>query len=246
MGKESSYNQLFPAQVTNYYSSGMVYKSKFPEDGHTSIISNNYLYNSKELDLMHGLNRLDYGARWYDPVIARWSSMDPLAEKYYSISPYAYCANNPVKYIDPDGRGFETVWDIASLVMGASSFVDNVQQGNTGAAVVDAVGIVVDAIAAVIPVVPGGVGAGIKAARSADDAVKAVNTATDAGSKMKTLKKTAETGQEAHRQIQKELMDKIPGTKKEVPVTIGKKNLRKMLRNRIPLLEKDLPRNEKH
>ena len=33
-----------------------------------------------------------------------WHSMDPLAEKYYSISPYAYCANNPVKYIDPDGR----------------------------------------------------------------------------------------------------------------------------------------------
>ncbi len=40
----------------------------------------------------------------YDPAIGRFSTMDPLAEKYYSISPYAYCANNPVKYLDPDGR----------------------------------------------------------------------------------------------------------------------------------------------
>jgi hypothetical protein len=34
----------------------------------------------------------------------RFTTPDPLAEKYYSVSPYAYCSNNPVKYIDPDGR----------------------------------------------------------------------------------------------------------------------------------------------
>ncbi len=53
---------------------------------------------------MHGLNTYDYGARQYNPVTARWDRMDPLCEKYYSISPYAYCANNPVNRIDPDGR----------------------------------------------------------------------------------------------------------------------------------------------
>ena len=63
-----------------------------------------YKYNGKELDLMHGLNTYDYGARQHDPILARWDRIDPLCEKYYSTSPYAYCANNPVNAIDPDGR----------------------------------------------------------------------------------------------------------------------------------------------
>ncbi len=53
---------------------------------------------------MHGLDTYDYGARQYNPVLARWDRIDPLSEKYYNVSPYAYCANNPVRYIDPDGR----------------------------------------------------------------------------------------------------------------------------------------------
>ncbi|MBP1631243.1 MAG: hypothetical protein H6Q15_2136 [Bacteroidetes bacterium] len=63
-----------------------------------------YKYNGKELDRMHGLDLYDYGARYYDPAIGRWGVMDPLAEKYYSISPYAYCMNNPVRFVDPDGK----------------------------------------------------------------------------------------------------------------------------------------------
>ena len=63
-----------------------------------------YKYNSKELDKMHGLNTYDYGARQHDPILARWDRIDPLCEKYYNVSPYAYCANNPIKNIDPDGR----------------------------------------------------------------------------------------------------------------------------------------------
>ena len=45
----------------------------------------------------------DFGARWYAPYSARWSTPDPLSEKYYSISPYAYCAGNPVNLVDPEG-----------------------------------------------------------------------------------------------------------------------------------------------
>ncbi len=61
-------------------------------------------YNGKEFDKMHGLNTYDYGARQYNPVTARWDRMDPLCEKYYSVSPYAYCHNNPVMFIDPNGK----------------------------------------------------------------------------------------------------------------------------------------------
>ena len=61
-------------------------------------------YNGKEFDNMHGLNTYDYGARQYNPVTARWDRVDQLSEKYYSISPYVYCANNPVNAFDPDGR----------------------------------------------------------------------------------------------------------------------------------------------
>ena len=63
-----------------------------------------YKYNGNELDRMHGLDWYDYGARHYDAALGRWTTMDPLAEKYYDISPYAYCGNNPVNYFDPDGK----------------------------------------------------------------------------------------------------------------------------------------------
>ena len=52
---------------------------------------------------MHGLNTYDYGARQYNPVTARWDRVDPLCEKYYDVSPYVYCANNPIKLIDENG-----------------------------------------------------------------------------------------------------------------------------------------------
>jgi RHS repeat-associated protein len=63
-----------------------------------------YKYTGKELDMEHGLMQYDQLARTYDPAIGRFLSIDPLCEKYYWISPYAYCLNNPVKYIDFDGK----------------------------------------------------------------------------------------------------------------------------------------------
>ena len=63
-----------------------------------------YKYNGKELDTKKGLNWYDYGARMYDPALGRWHVVDPLAEKYYGVSSYAYCKNNPINRIDPDGK----------------------------------------------------------------------------------------------------------------------------------------------
>ncbi len=63
-----------------------------------------YKYNGKELDRMNGLDWYDYGARHMDVALGRFTTMDPLCEKYYGVSPYAYCGGNPVNCIDPDGR----------------------------------------------------------------------------------------------------------------------------------------------
>ena len=61
-----------------------------------------YRFNGKEQDCETGLYY--YGARYYDARIGRFMSVDPLADKYPGLSPYAYVANNPEKFIDPDGR----------------------------------------------------------------------------------------------------------------------------------------------
>ena len=63
-----------------------------------------YKYGAKELDRTHGLDLYDSEARWYDSLLGRTSTLDPKAEKYYPISPYSWCASNPVRFVDPSGR----------------------------------------------------------------------------------------------------------------------------------------------
>ena len=73
--------------------------------------ANRYRYNGKEEQSLFGSAYSDYGARQYSASTGRWLSMDPLSENYYSVSPYTFCANNPVNFVDPDGRRLYFVKD---------------------------------------------------------------------------------------------------------------------------------------
>ena len=72
------------------------------------IRPNEYLYNGKMMQDEMGLNWLDYGARFYDPVLGRWHSPDLLAEKYLDLSPYTYVGDNPILRIDLFGLDWYT------------------------------------------------------------------------------------------------------------------------------------------
>jgi RHS repeat-associated protein len=65
-----------------------------------------FTYNGKEKQDQFGLGWLDYGARHYQADIARWGGVDGRASKYISSSPYHYCANNPVRFLDVDGNEY--------------------------------------------------------------------------------------------------------------------------------------------
>ena len=92
-------NQSGTVEETNHY---YPFGGVFGTTGNTQP----YKYNGKELDTKQGLNWYDYGARHYDAALGRFTTNDPLAEKYYSMSPYTYCADNPVKFIDPNGMEY--------------------------------------------------------------------------------------------------------------------------------------------
>ena len=86
------------AEQYDYYPFG-----KQHGDYHTGYI-HPYRYNGKELDGIAGVDWLYYGARMMEPEWGRFTTPDPMAERDYGVSPYVYCTDNPIKYIDPDGR----------------------------------------------------------------------------------------------------------------------------------------------
>ncbi|MBE6288112.1 MAG: hypothetical protein E7099_08020, partial [Mediterranea massiliensis] len=109
-------------EVNHYYPFGSLFS--------TSTNVQPYKYNGKELDTKKGLNWYDYGARHYDAVLGRFTTVDPLAEKYYPTSIYAYCINNPVRYIDPDGRKIVigSWWGRFLAFMGVDNYESKVQK----------------------------------------------------------------------------------------------------------------------
>ena len=98
-GNMACYDVWMPGEVVevnNYYPFGLMHNYTA-----TTMNSYQYKYNGKELQ---ETGMYDYGARFYMPDIGRWGVVDPLAEKYISLTPYNYTLNNPIRYVDPDGR----------------------------------------------------------------------------------------------------------------------------------------------
>lgn len=87
--------------LRNYYPFGKTWRRSTEP-----VYYDYYHFNGKEQQTVGDAGLLDYGARFYDPDIVRWLVQDPLADVMPNINSYVYCANNPVKFIDPTGMLF--------------------------------------------------------------------------------------------------------------------------------------------
>ena len=99
------------AQTVEYTPTGEV----FVEQRYDSICTTPYLFNGKELDEETGLYY--YGARYYDPRLSVWYSVDRFAEKYPFLSPYSYGKNNPINFIDINGDTLSWATNINSILV---------------------------------------------------------------------------------------------------------------------------------
>lgn len=95
-------------EETHYYPFGLVMKAISPRSLSVYPV-NKHKFNDKELQSEEfsdgtSLDEYDFGARYYDPQIGRWNGPDPMAEKFPNVSPYSYASNNPVLFVDKNGK----------------------------------------------------------------------------------------------------------------------------------------------
>lgn len=105
-------------EETHYYPFGLSMSGIGSKAGGLTAIKNKYStkeLQNKEFADGSGLDWYDFGARNYDPQVGRWWSNDPKADKYYLFSTYSYVANNPLKFIDPNGEDIKPVGTAAEI-----------------------------------------------------------------------------------------------------------------------------------
>ena len=116
-------------ETINYYPFGS--EMRIQEPGQLPQLadagSHPFRFTGKELDRQNGLNMYDFGARQFDVAgVPMWTSVDPLAEKYYPFTPYSYCAGDPVNKFDPDGKKIRICKKDQKQVLG---YINKLAQG---------------------------------------------------------------------------------------------------------------------
>ena len=149
-----------------------------------------------------------YGARYYDPQLSRWVSSDPVLDQYFpelsdsddesnnetipklpgiggvynstNLNLYHYALNNPLKFQDPDGNAVtpETAWDVVSLTISIGQLGYAIKEGDNVDIALATGAVVFDAIAAAVPILPGGAGAILKATKTVADQSKDLTSAS--------------------------------------------------------------------
>ena len=107
-------------QENDYYPFG----AKIAHDDYSNADDNRFLFSGKESQELVDLNAYDFGARMYDASLGRWSSVDPLGEKYVNLSPYNYCANSPQLFNDPNGTVLMLRGNVGEIIMALYNGLD--------------------------------------------------------------------------------------------------------------------------
>ena len=220
--------------------------------------TNRHRFSGKEEQGFAGLPWQDFGARMYDPDLARWTTPDPLASQYPGISPYAYCADDPVNFVDPEGEAWGKVLKIGKKIyktakVGKKIDVKDILEGEI-LDYIDNVNTLLDTDASSFEKsiaafdLATGFGDEAKWVARTVGVSDAIVDGAKTSSKKSKLQEAAEIGQEAHRQIEKELKISVPGTEAEVRMRVGKQNVRKdavMPDGTVVIIKPDTPSGHK-
>ena len=106
-GNALGYRYASPDGDCQSHETSTTHSVAHPSSDHSSLITvhSSHTFSAKEKDSETGLSY--FGARYYSSDLSIWLSVDPMSDKYPSLSPYVYCADNPVRLVDPNG---EDVW----------------------------------------------------------------------------------------------------------------------------------------